>query len=143
MRRFLADASTHANVDALVGAAHAVSPRSDRDLLRYRYHYMTSVQPDGWRWRHDTRHKPDYGQMTRKLAELEQLTDVIACPVLVAVGARSRVLSEAAAQRFAARFASGRAVPIADAGHNVQEDNPRALADALRAHFDAADAHAG
>lgn len=137
MRDFLSAAHALPSVEALVDAAHGLSPRTDRATLQYRYHYMTERTDDGWRFRHDQRRRPDFPHIIAKLTQLEGLAERIACPLLLARGARSRVLGEAAAQAFAARFRSGRQVTIDDAGHNVQEDNPRALAAALRAHFEA------
>lgn len=139
MRSFLTSAGAYPSVDALVAAAQAVSPRTDLDLLRYRYHYMTRQTADGWAFRNDRRRKFDFEHVTRKLAELSEVAAEVGCPTLVAVGARSRVLGEPAARAFAQRFARGSCVVIPDAGHNVQEDAPRALADALRAHFVASD----
>lgn len=135
MRRFMAEARAHESVDALVDAALAVSPRGGRDRLRYRYHYMTRSDGDGWSFRHDTRSRPDFVHIFERLHALESLAGSIACPFLLARGAQSRVLGAEAAGRFVARFPRGRAVTIERAGHNVQEDNPRALAEALAAHF--------
>lgn len=47
-------------------------------------------------------------------------------------GAESDVLSNDDAERFAAALPNGRTVSMANAGHTVQGDNPRALAEALR-----------
>ncbi|MET0341864.1 MAG: alpha/beta hydrolase [Polyangiales bacterium] len=135
MRQFLSEATSYPTVDALVEAAQTLSPRTDGDLLRYRYHHMTRTDASGWTWRGDRRKHPDFPHIYQRLTELNALGDVLTCPMLVAVGARSRVLSEEAARDFAGRFRNGRAVTIEGAGHNVQEDNPRALANALRAHF--------
>jgi pimeloyl-ACP methyl ester carboxylesterase len=49
------------------------------------------------------------------------------------VGGESQIVSEDAAHNFTARFPDGRWINIKGAGHNVQEDDPRDLADALRA----------
>ena len=135
MRGFLADAPTYPSVEALIEAAHAVSPRTDLDLLRYRYHYMTRDSAEGWTFRNDRRRKFDFEHVMRKLSELTELSRHVRSPTLVARGARSRVLGEPAARAFAQRFSHGSCVMIPDAGHNVQEDAPRELADALRAHF--------
>ena len=54
-------------------------------------------------------------------------------PFLLARGGNSQIVSEDAAAEFTARFPDGRWINIEGAGHNVQEDNPRDLADALRA----------
>ena len=58
--------------------------------------------------------------------------------MLVARGGQSRTLTDAAAADFAGRFPNGRWTVIPQAGHNVQEDNPVALAQALRGHIAAA-----
>jgi pimeloyl-ACP methyl ester carboxylesterase len=47
-------------------------------------------------------------------------------------GPESDVLSNDDAERFAAALPTGRSVSIANAGHTVPGDNPRALAEALR-----------
>jgi esterase len=47
-------------------------------------------------------------------------------------GPESDVLSNDDAERFAAALPTGRSVSMANAGHTVQGDNPRALAEALR-----------
>jgi pimeloyl-ACP methyl ester carboxylesterase len=59
----------------------------------------------------------------------------VGCPVLVACGARSRVFPQDCALAFAGMFPHGRCVVIPDAGHNIQEDNPKALADEMRRHL--------
>jgi len=56
-------------------------------------------------------------------------------PVLIVRGERSRIISDEDARQFAATFRRGTAVIIPDAGHNVQEGNPLALAEALRSHI--------
>jgi pimeloyl-ACP methyl ester carboxylesterase len=137
MRDFLSAAHALPSVEALIDAAHGLSPRTDRATLAYRYHYMTERTDAGWRFRHDHRKRPDFPHIVEKLVQLEQLAAQIQAPLLMARGARSRVLGDEAARAFAARFRVGRHVTIDDAGHNVQEDNPRALAAALRAHFEA------
>jgi pimeloyl-ACP methyl ester carboxylesterase len=43
-------------------------------------------------------------------------------------GANSRVLSDDAARRFIGSVPGARLTTVPNAGHNVQEDNPRELA---------------
>ena len=53
-------------------------------------------------------------------------------PTLVVRGANSDVLGATDAERLAAALPDGRAATVADAGHTVQGDNPRALAQLVR-----------
>jgi pimeloyl-ACP methyl ester carboxylesterase len=134
MRDFVDTAEQHRSLDALVDAALIASPRSDRDLIRYRYQAMINEAPDGsWTPRQDRRRPHDYDHILGKLREMPSLASHVNCPVLVVRGGRSRVLSDDDAREFAAMFGNGRTITIPDAGHNVQEDNPKALAEALRA----------
>ena len=110
-----------------------MNPHVDRDKLVYRLtHSMQRTAEGRYRWKVDRRRPHDYDHILGKLAELPALAVHIECPVLVARGARSRIFSDEAAARCAALFAQGTWTRIEDAGHNIQEDNPRALIDALK-----------
>lgn len=138
MREFLRAADQFKTFDQLVDGARRVSPRSDPQLLRYRYQSLVRVNADGtWNWRQH-RHPHNFEDTLAKLREMPALASRIACPVMIVRGARSRVVTSDDARAFAAMFSRGHAVIIDDAGHNVQEDNPRALAQALRLHLAAA-----
>lgn len=132
MRAFIESARPVARVEDLVAQALAVSPATDPDLMLYRYQSLLARGPDGFAWKADRRRPADFPHILGKLAELSILASRISCPVLVAKGARSRVLSQASLERFAARFADGRSTVIPAAGHNIQEDQPTALAVAIR-----------
>jgi pimeloyl-ACP methyl ester carboxylesterase len=139
MRRFLLAADKFSQFEDLLAAALAVSSRKDSDLLRYRYESLVRVNPDGtWQWLQH-RHPHDFEDTLAKLREMPPLAPRIRCPVLIVRGGRSRVISEQDARQFAAMFTHGNALMVPDAGHNVQEDNPKALAEALRSHFRAAE----
>ena len=69
----------------------------------------------------------------KHLAGFEARVPNMTAPFLLARGGESLIVSEDAAHDFTARFPDGRWINIKGAGHNVQEDNPRDLADALRA----------
>jgi pimeloyl-ACP methyl ester carboxylesterase len=133
LRNFVEDAQDVDSLETIIAAALLVNPHGDRDKLVYRLqHSMQRTAEGRYRWKVDRRRPHDYDHILAKLAELPALAPQIACPVLVARGARSRIFSDEAAARCAALFAQGQWVRIADAGHNVQEDNPRALLDALK-----------
>jgi pimeloyl-ACP methyl ester carboxylesterase len=128
LRNFVDEAQDVGNLEMVIAAALLVNPQADRDKLVHRLNHSTQRTAEGrYRWKVDQRRPFDYDHILGKLAELPALAAHIACPVLVARGARSRIFSDDAAARCAALFARGEWTRIEDAGHNIQEDNPRAL----------------
>jgi pimeloyl-ACP methyl ester carboxylesterase len=104
-----------------------------RDKILYRYIHMSHRLPDGsLAWRNDRRRPHDYAHILAKLEELPELAKPMAMPVRIVRGGRSRVLTDEKVAAFAACFANGSWVRVPDAGHNVQEDAPQALARELR-----------
>jgi pimeloyl-ACP methyl ester carboxylesterase len=136
MRTFMADFCGAATVDEVVEMALAVSPRSDPERLHYRMSSLLKRGDDGrlvWKSDRRRRRPSDYDMMLKHLAGFEARVPDMTAPFLLARGGESRIVTEDAAHDFTARFPDGRWINIAGAGHNVQEDNPRDLADALRA----------
>jgi pimeloyl-ACP methyl ester carboxylesterase len=134
MRAFVDNAIQCKTFEELVAAALKASPRTDPDLIRYRYGTLVRLEADGfWSWRQDRRKPHDFEHILGKLREMPSLVQRVTCPVLIARGGRSRVISNRDAREFAAMFGNGTAVTISEAGHNIQEDNPKELATALRA----------
>jgi pimeloyl-ACP methyl ester carboxylesterase len=136
MRSFMAEFTGAATVDEVVDMALAIGPRSDPDRLRYRMRALLKRDDNGRLvWKHDRRFRrpSDYAVMLEHLAGFEARVPTMAAPFLLARGGESLIISEDAADDFTARFPDGRWINIKGAGHNVQEDNPRDLADALRA----------
>jgi pimeloyl-ACP methyl ester carboxylesterase len=135
MRHFMDRPIVDLTLDQLVEAAIGAGARGGRERILYRYLHMTRVGPDGkLAWRHDRTKPRDYGHLLGRLQDLNELAPAITCPVLVVRGDRSRVLTDDKVAEFAARCREGRWLTIAAAGHNVQEDEPLALATALE-HF--------
>jgi pimeloyl-ACP methyl ester carboxylesterase len=136
MRTFMTDFRGAATVDEVVEMALAVSPKSDPERLHYRMRTLLK-RGDGGRlvWKSDRRRPLDdyYAMILRHLAGFEARVPDMAAPFLLARGGESLIVAEDAAHDFTARFSDGRWINIKGAGHNVQEDNPRDLADALRA----------
>lgn len=132
MRAFIEGARPVAQVEDLVRQALAVSPKTDPDLMLYRYRSLLTHRPDGYGWKADRRTPVNFPHILEKLAELKALACMITCPVLVAKGGNSRVLTQEGLERFASRFRKGRWAVIPAAGHNIQEDQPAALAAAMR-----------
>ena len=133
LRNFVEDAQDVDNLETIVAAALLVNPHADRDKLVYRLQHSMQLTAEGrYRWKVDRRRPHDYDHILAKLAELPDFASRITCPVLVARGGRSRIFSDEAAARCAAWFALGEWARIENAGHNIQEDNPRGLLDALK-----------
>jgi pimeloyl-ACP methyl ester carboxylesterase len=134
MRSFMKDFRGAATVDEVVEMALAVSPRSDPERLRYRMCALLKRGDDGRLvWKSDRRRPHDYSMILGHLADFDARVPNMAAPFLLAKGGESLIITEDAADAFTARFPDGRWINIAGAGHNVQEDNPRDLAEALRA----------
>jgi len=131
MRAFFDAVRPVQRVEDLVKQALTVSPKTDPDLMLYRYTHLLKRSRDGFTWRADRRRQSDFPETLRKLGELADHAPHISCPVLVVKGGRSRVLSRRRLERFAGRFPDGDWVIVPGAGHNVQEDEPVALAAAL------------
>ena len=134
MRSFMTDFRGAATVDEVVDMALAVSPKSDPERLHYRMRTLLKRGDDGRLvWKSDRRRPSDYAMILKHLAGFEARVPNMTAPFLLARGGESQIVSEDAAHDFTARFPDGRWINIKGAGHNVQEDNPRDLADALRA----------
>jgi pimeloyl-ACP methyl ester carboxylesterase len=135
MRHFMDRPIADLTLDQLVEAAIGAGARGGRERILYRYLHMTKADPDGkLAWRHDRTKPRDYGHLLGRLQDLNEIASAIACQVFVVRGDRSRVLTDEKVAEFAARCREGRWLTIAGAGHNVQEDEPLALATALE-HF--------
>ena len=134
MRAFMTEFRGAATVDEVVDMALAVSPKSDPERLHYRMRTLLKRADDGRLvWKSDRRRPSDYDMILKHLASFEARVPNMTAPFLLARGAESLIVSEDAAHDFTAQFPDGRWINIKGAGHNVQEDNPRDLAVALRA----------
>ncbi len=121
-------------LEAFVARAVAFNHRRDPRLLRHSLlHNLRQLPDQTWTWKYDRRRiSADYFASTRERVEaLRDRAEAITCPVLVVRGADSDVFSDARAAAFAAALPNGRWATVADAGHNVQGDNPRGLVEAL------------
>jgi pimeloyl-ACP methyl ester carboxylesterase len=135
MRRFMLGIGAAASIEAIVAQALKASPKSDPDLLSYRYSALMKATDEGYVLKQDRREPPAFPHILDRLAALSGTASQVACPVLVVRGGRSRTLTDAAAADFASRFPLGAWEVVPDAGHNVQEDNPAVLAERLAAHI--------
>ena len=134
MRGFINGMSGAPSVEAVIDAAMRTSQSSDRQRVAYRMKALLRQGADGyWKWRRDSRRTADYQHFLSHLQGLEERVGALRAPFLMVRGGRSRSMPASAAIAFSNRFHDGHFVEIADAGHNVQEDNPAALIKALRA----------
>ena len=113
------------------------NPLRDPEVLRRSLFYNLRQLPNGkWTLKHDQRRNPESdSQGAAQRARLAGETAKINCPVLIVRGARSDILSDEGAEKFARSLPRARWVRVEEAGHNVQGDNPRGLLDAMKSFF--------
>jgi pimeloyl-ACP methyl ester carboxylesterase len=119
--------------EAFLERATKFNPLRDPKVLRRSLFYNLRQLPGGkWTLKHDQRRSVEEGARNNARRELSAgQIDKISSPVLIVRGARSDILSDEAAQKFARTLPRGRWVRVEDAGHNVQGDNPRGLLEAI------------
>jgi pimeloyl-ACP methyl ester carboxylesterase len=116
------------NFAAMLDVTIAAAPHRDRKSLRRGVFHNSKQLDDGtWTWRYDSFRKGD---------GFEGLWDdvpAMTMPVTLVRGAKSLFVNDEDAEAFA-NGAPGfmRTHVVADAGHSVQGDQPRALVDILR-----------
>ena len=134
IRDFVNGGANPESLDAIIERALAFNPRRDPKILRRSLMHNLRQQTDGnWVWKYDRRRFQQMGD--QHAAERRGLADGLAkvtCPTLVVRGAESDVFHHEDAERLAQRLPDGRYVTIPKAGHTVQGDNPKDLAEALR-----------
>jgi pimeloyl-ACP methyl ester carboxylesterase len=132
LRVFIGSEIIRGGVRDLILYARSLGARGTDEQLFHRYAHLVRQTSDGdWRWKYDDRKQVDFDHVLGHLNALNQICQSFAWPCLVARGGKSRILPEAAAASFVSLCPNGSMRTIADAGHTVQEDNPRGLAEAL------------
>jgi len=132
MRGFINGMTRAPSVEAVIDAAMRTSPGNDRERVAYRMHALLRRCDDGeWEWLRDSRRIVDYPHILSHIEGLEDRVGDVSAPFLMVRGSRSRSMPAPAAIAFSRRFRNGRFIEVPDAGHNVQEDNPAALIEAL------------
>ena len=134
IRDFVSQDRVLDSVDEFVQRAMAFNPMRNPVLLRRSLLHNLRQLPNGkWTWKHDpNRHSPDFA--VERDARAKQILDEIhriSCPTLVLRGARSDVFTDDNARNFAKALPKGQWRRVADAGHTIQGDNPRALLNEL------------
>jgi pimeloyl-ACP methyl ester carboxylesterase len=120
---------SYATLEEMVDAAAAASPRRPLRAVRRGVVHNTKQLPDGtWAWRYDV------GRATG-VSSYEFLWDdvaSIAVPLMLVRGGESAFVPEEDATEFGRRSPGARLEVVAGAGHSVQSDRPRELADLIR-----------
>ena len=127
---------TFASVEAAVDAILEAKPHLDRTLLAWTLEQNLMRLHDGtYTWKYDRRHRMTRDHVDEILAENRALAARVAdirCPVLLAYGAESDMLSRAAIADFVASAPHARAAEVPGARHAVQSDNPGELVRLVR-----------
>jgi pimeloyl-ACP methyl ester carboxylesterase len=122
------------SLEAFLERAVKFNPlRDPRGLRRSLYYNLRQLPTGKWALKHDQRRASEEASRlaTEQRERLAREVGKISCPTLILRGAKSDVLSDAAAERFATMLPKARWVRVEDAGHNIQGDNPRGLLEAL------------
>jgi pimeloyl-ACP methyl ester carboxylesterase len=125
-------------LDAAVETAHRFNPRGSKAYKRYTLSYSLERFTDGRLHLRYERHRPapmTAEQVTEHMAQRREMlwsyVPRIKCPSLVVHGADSVPQSFENLKRFRAMLPNGSIVQIPNASHDVQEDEPKALAEAI------------
>lgn len=126
------------SLEQIMEKAIAFNPRRDPRLLRHSLLHNFRQTPAG-KWIRKTDLRMWQGNRNRaqereKLVERFRQASRVTCPTLIVQGGLSDVFTTEDAQKLAAGFPRGRFAQVAEAGHTVQGDNPRVLAQTL-SHF--------
>jgi pimeloyl-ACP methyl ester carboxylesterase len=135
------DFAPYKNMSAVADRLQKTNPRLTRDKAEFLARHWAEALPDGTaRLRADPRHKLPF-PLTARMDDMYAVWRMIEAPVLWMRGAASHIprwladggdADEEVARRFA-HVPHGRLVSIADAGHMLHHDQPRAVARELEA----------
>jgi pimeloyl-ACP methyl ester carboxylesterase len=129
---------TFPSFEAMLDVTVEASPHRDRKSLRRGVFHNSKRLDDGtWTWRYDT-FRSENKEMPESFTSLWDDVPGITMPTTLVRGANSFFVNDEDADAFA-KGAPGfqRTHVVADAGHSVQGDQPRALVDILRGVLDA------
>lgn len=118
---------TFADFASILELTVAAAPHRDRESLRRGVFHNTRRRSDGqWTWRYDTM------RTVGDFAELWSDVSAITAPTTLIRGADSAFVSDDDVAEYARRSPGLRTHVVADSGHSVQSDQPRALVELLR-----------
>jgi len=136
---FVSETAESDSLEQIMEKAMAFNPRRDPRLLRHSLLHNFRRTPAG-KWVRKTDLRMWHGNRNRaqdreRLVErFGQALSRVTCPTLIVQGGLSDVFTAEDAQKLAAGFPRGCFAQVAQAGHTVQGDNPRVLAQTL-SHF--------
>jgi pimeloyl-ACP methyl ester carboxylesterase len=127
MRAFVEQEHEHDSIEDFVAQAMRFNSRRDPEILRESLRHNLRRQWNGrWTWKYDRRHLgviPGEHHL-RSLEAIAAESGAIACPTLVVRGALSDLFGEQDLATVAGRIGGARSATVAQAGHNVQGDDP-------------------
>jgi pimeloyl-ACP methyl ester carboxylesterase len=118
-----------------VEIAHRLNSRGRKAYKRYMLTYSLEQLPGAsWRLRYEkNKREQSAAYMAERRERLWSFVPCITCPSLIVHGAESFAQTFENLEQFRAKLRDGTIVQIPGAGHDVQEDQPKALADTIRA----------
>ncbi len=123
------------SLEEVMQKAIEFNPRRDPRLLRRSLLHNFRQDPSGkWIRKTDLRMWNGYRSREKERALLEERfrqAARITCPTLIVQGSLSDVFTSDDAEKLAGEFRDGHYAQVGEAGHTVQGDNPRALAEVL------------
>jgi esterase len=134
LRGFATHSAGPRTLEELIDLSVGFNPRRHPALLeRSLLHNLRPAGEGRYMWKYDGSGLAAGFERTRAAAgTIPDLARRVSCPALVVRGGESDLVEEDSARDLAELLPDGRLVTIAGAGHNVQGDEPRALAAALR-----------
>lgn len=123
------------SLEEVIQKAIEFNPRRDPRLLRRSLLHNFRQNPNG-KWARKTDLRMWHSTMNReydreRLKERFRQSARIKCPTLIVRGGLSDVFTNEDGQKLAKDFPNGHYAQVGDAGHTVQGDNPRVMAEVL------------
>lgn len=135
VKSFMDEPPAFETIDEVIERAIQFNPRRDPMILRHSLAHNLRKLPNGkWAWKWDPRPLM-YADEAAEEASRRALwgaVEELVCPCLVVRGAQSDLFSQDDARFLAKRLRLGTWIEVANAGHNVQGDNPAGLVAAIR-----------
>ncbi len=126
------------SIEEFIERALEFNPGRDPRLLRRSLLHNLRELPSGkWTWKYDRRAMTpeNFERVRGEVSATRDRLGAVTCPTLVVRGERSDVVTPESAAALATELPDGEWITVPGAGHTVQGDNPRGLAEALEAFF--------
>ena len=128
------------SLDEVIQKAIEFNPRRDPRLLRRSLLHNFRQNPNGkWvrktdlrMWQGNRNREQERGRLVERFGQAAR----VSCPTLIVQGSLSDIFTSEDAQKLANEFSHGHYAQVGEAGHTVQGDNPRVLAQALSQFLD-------